>query len=577
MVPHSDASEVELRDYADVLRRRWTVVALAVVVVGGVAFAVSMTQTARYRAEAEVLVRQPPTAVSLGLDGGPGTVRSMANEVRRAEATAVVRAVRDAVGDEPALSVRADANADVLVFTAESTDPELAASAATRYAEAFVEQRRESLVAEYMASGEVLQQREVEITAMLNLLELEREAAESAVAPNAPNRQAELARIAAEYDRRAASLEAQRQRYTELLDSLLLSAELAQGSGAQVIRPAEVPASAFAPTTLRNLVVAMIVGLVLGVGAAFLLEYLDTSLRSPDDLELASGGLVTLAVVPDLAGWRTRDRPHIVTLEQPQSPSAEAYRGLRTSVQFLGIDRTIRTVGFTSPQPGDGKTTSAANLAVASARAGQRVALIDCDLRQPRVHEFFDLDNAKGFTSVLLGEVRLEVAAHRFVDEPNLVIVTSGPVPPDPSELLAGKRARSLVAAVADQADLVIIDAPPVLAVADPLIVAGMVDGMILVASAGRTDRTQVTRAVEQLQLVNAPMLGTVLNRDTSARSDTYGYGGYTAPAERPGRTRRMRKRTRRPGSRILIPDVVDDSGDATPDWGALPSIPHTR
>lgn len=569
MVHQNDSAELELRDYLDVLGRRWKVLVGAVLVVVGVALAASLTQTAQYRAETEVLVRQPPTAVSLGEESFTGTVRSLANEVRQAEATAVVDAVRDTVGDEPSLDVASDADADVLIFTAESSDPALAVTAADQYANAFIVQRREALVAEYLASGEVLQEQTIELDEEIAELNAERARAEAAIGPEDPDRAAELSRIAVEFDRRLAGLETQRQRYTELLDSLLLSAQLAQGSGAQVIRPAEVPEAPFEPTTRRNVALALVVGLVLGVGAAFLLEYLDTSLRTEDDFEAATGGLANLAVVPELSSWRSGDRPHIITKEEPQSASAEAYRGLRTSVQFLGIDRTISTIGFTSANPGDGKTTTATNLAVVCARAGQRVVLVDCDLRKPRVHEFFGLSNDTGFTTVLLGEASLETAAHRIVDEPGLVVITSGPVPPDPSELLSGKRARSLINSVSAQADLVIIDAPPVLSVTDPLIVSGMVDGMVLVASVGRSDRGQVTRAIEQLKLVDAPMLGTVLNRQSiQAVSYGYGYGAVISPDGKPQVTLRGRRRAKTDaGGNGASPEAAD----GVQDWGELP------
>ncbi len=545
MVTMNDPAELELRDYFEVLRRRWLVVAVAVAVVVGVAVLASLTQTSRYRSSAEVLIRQTPSSVAIGDQVRTGTVRSLANEVRQAEGGAVVDAARALVGEEPDLSVRADADADVVHFSAASANATLAAQAADAYAQAFITERRQSMVAEYMASGEIIEQRMAEIDDEIDALGSD--------------------------DRRLTALQTQRDRYSELLSSLMLSAELAQGSGAQLIRPAEVAEAPFEPTTLRNAVLALVVGLVLGVGAAFLLEYLDTSLRDEDDLEAASGGLATLAVVPNLSTWRPTDAPHVITQEQPQSASAEAYRGLRTSVQFLGIDRTIGTIGFTSPSPGDGKSTTAVNLAVACARAGQRVVLVDCDLRKPRVHEFFGLSNDTGFTTVLLGEASLDTAAHRISGEPGLVVITSGPVPPDPSELLSGKRARSLINSVSAQADLVIIDAPPVLAVTDPLIVAGMVDGMILVASVGRSDRGQVTRAVEQLQLVDAPLLGTVLNRQT-AQAGRYGYGyGVYGSENSAGRSKPKGRRNGK-GTKATNPIESDRGSIDSQDWGALPT-----
>jgi polysaccharide biosynthesis transport protein len=407
MVSGDESAELELRDYLGVLRRRSMVIVATVAIVVGVAVLASFAQTERYRASTEVLVRQPTTAVSLeGAATATGTARSLANEVRQAEATAVLDAVRGAFGPDPQLGVRADADADVLRFTAESRDPTVAAQAADRYAEEFVQQRRAALVSDYLASSEVLQARVDELDAEAESVMSERAAAEAAVPLDAPDRDLALARIAAEVDRRTAGIAAQQQRYHELLNSLLLSAQLAQGSGAQVIRPAEVPSHPFEPMIARNAALALVVGLVLGVGAAFLLEYLDTSLRTDDDLATASGGLPVLATVPELSSWKANDAPHLATIEDPSSAQSESYRALRTAVQFLGLDRTIKTIALTSPGPGEGKSTTAANLAIICARAGQRVVLVDCDLRKPRVHEFFRLDNQRGFTTVLLGESR---------------------------------------------------------------------------------------------------------------------------------------------------------------------------
>jgi polysaccharide biosynthesis transport protein len=584
MEPVNDPSELDLRDYLEVLRRRWKLIALAVVVVAAAALLASLSQTSRYRATAEVLVRQPPTVGSLDAVTGTVTIRSLANEVRQAEATVVLDATREVIGSEPTLSVQSDSDADVLIFSAESQSAELAAEAADTYALAFIAARRDSLVAEYLASGAVIQERATELGMEIDSLPAERAEAEAAVPPPVDGASqaaydAELARIANEYDRRRANLDAQRQRYEELLESLTLSAQLAQGSGAQLIRPAEVPDGPFEPTTARNVALAVVVGLLLGVGAAYLVEYLDTTLRTSDELEAATGGLPTLATVPELTTWKAVDTPHVVSLEDPKSVSAESYRGLRTSVQFLGIDRTISTIAFTSAGPGDGKTTTAVNLAVVAARAGQRVVLLDCDLRKPRVHTFFGLANDVGFTTVLLGESSLEVAAHRPHDEAYLVVIPSGPPPPDPSELLSGKQARSLIASLANQADLVIIDLPPVLAVTDPRILAGIVDGMILVASAGRTDRNQVSDAVELLRLVDAPMLGTVLNR-VAAGASTYGYeygqSGETRDRRSGGReqTRRRSRRSRRTRkTKDVLPKLADDADAVpSPDWGSLPS-----
>lgn len=521
-------AELDLRDYAAVLWRRKWIVALAVVVVTAAAAAFSFTQTDRFRSEASVIVRQPVAATSLGGEGIETTERSLANEVRLAEGPDVIDAVRERVGPGPELSVSVEQDADVLVFSATSTDAALAAEAANAHVETFLVERRETRVDELLSSSDIVRERIDEIEAELAQLDAQRAAEVNAIPFEAEGRDAQVAAINADYEREAAVLEGQRDRYTDVLDELLVSAQLAEGAGAPSVQPADPATSPYAPTPQRDIALALVLGLMLGVGAAFLLEYLDTSLRSEEDLT-AAAGIPNLAVVPRLKGWKKGDHPHVITREDPQSAAAEAYRSLRTAIQFMAIDRTMSTVQFTSPRPGDGKTTTAANMAVAVARAGQRVVLVDCDLRKPMLHAYFDLTNDYGFTSVLLGETHIEDVARPISGESNLLVIPSGPVPPDPSELLSGERARSILRGVAERADMLLIDSPPVLAVSDPLVLSGVADGVVLVASAASTDRGQVSRAVEQLRQVDAPLLGTVLNQYAARDLSTYGYsyGAY--------------------------------------------------
>ncbi len=232
-----------------------------------------------------------------------------------------------------------------------------------------------------------------------------------------------------------------------------------------------------------------------------------------------------LAVIPRMTEWRNRTEAHLVSIEQPASPLAEAYRTLRTSVQFVSLGRSIRTVQVTSPRSQDGKSTTATNLAVALARAGQRVILIDCDLRRPRVHEFFGLPNAVGFTSVLVGDVPLVNAIQAVPGLDRLRVLASGPKPPDPSELLSSRRAHELIKAISEAGDLVIIDTPPVLPVADALVVSDVVDACILVVTVGSTTRKEVQRSAELLQQVEAPLIGVVMNGGAIERGYGYGYG----------------------------------------------------
>ncbi|MCA1708113.1 MAG: CpsD/CapB family tyrosine-protein kinase, partial [Actinobacteria bacterium] len=188
------------------------------------------------------------------------------------------------------------------------------------------------------------------------------------------------------------------------------------------------------------------------------------------------------------------------------------------------LDHALRTVQVTSPASSDGKTTTLVNLAVALARAGQRVIVVDCDLRRPRVHRFFGLEQTPGFTSVLIGDVRLSSAVQLVPHTEGIIVLASGQIPPNPSELLSSERASQIFASLEAQADVVLIDSPPVLPVADASVLGGLVDGTVVVASANRTHRKQVTRALELLSQVDAYVVGTVLNQ-VGKRTE---YGDYS-------------------------------------------------
>ena len=239
----------------------------------------------------------------------------------------------------------------------------------------------------------------------------------------------------------------------------------------------------------------------------------DESIRSLDDLEQVLEGVPPLGSVPQLEAWRDKNAPYLVALSEPHSPAAESYRIIRTSIQFLALARRTRVLLVTSPKISDGKSTTITNLAVTMARSGQRVVLVDCDLRRPRVHSFFGLPNIVGYTSVLLGQANLEDALEEVLDVPTLRVLTAGPIPPNPSEVLAGKATRELLKSLSEEADIVLIDSPPVLPVTDAVALAGSVDGTILVASAGTSNRKVISEAIATLRRVEAPIAGFILNR----------------------------------------------------------------
>jgi capsular exopolysaccharide synthesis family protein len=272
-------------------------------------------------------------------------------------------------------------------------------------------------------------------------------------------------------------------------------------------------------------VLAAIVGLLIGLAAAFLIDYLDDKIRLEEDLEFATNRPV-LSVVP--VDPPPDNLP--IALSEPTHDAVEAYRALRTNLQFLGLDRPIRVIQLTSSLAGEGKTTTSSNLAVVLAQAGHRVALVDGDLRRPRLHEVFGISQTPGFTDLLFGLDAKDIVHHVDVSAGNkLSVYPSGTVPSNPSEILSGRRISQLLMEMGAHYDYVIVDSAPILPVSDSVALAASVDGVLVVAHAGRVTQGNVKDTLERLDRVAAPVLGMVLNRASNVSKEYYAYGGYSA------------------------------------------------
>lgn len=202
----------------------------------------------------------------------------------------------------------------------------------------------------------------------------------------------------------------------------------------------------------------------------------------------------------------------LITISNPRSPISEAYRSLRTNLEFSSLDRPLRTMVVTSAGPEEGKSTTLANLAVTLAQAEKRVILVDCDLRRPSQHEIFYVENGVGLTTMVVDEEAFQSPPLQETPVPTLKLLPSGPLPPNPSELLGSRRMEEIIAALGERADLVLFDAPPIIAVTDAAVLASKVDGVLLVISAGTTKRDHAQRAKALLDKVNARLIGAVLN-----------------------------------------------------------------
>ena len=220
-------------------------------------------------------------------------------------------------------------------------------------------------------------------------------------------------------------------------------------------------------------------------------------------------------------------KSELITLSDPKSPVSEAFRTIRTNIMFSSLDAPLKKLLITSPSPNDGKSTIAANLAIVLAQAGKKVLVIDLDLRKPTVHKKFGVENIKGFTNFLLGDAKLEDIVKTVAGIPNLYILTSGPLPPNPAELLGSQKMKKILEQLKDEYDVVVIDSPPVIPVTDAALLASIVDGVVLVLSQGQTRIDVAQKAVEQLKNVGARILGTVLNNVNTNGGSYYYYYYY--------------------------------------------------
>lgn len=289
----------------------------------------------------------------------------------------------------------------------------------------------------------------------------------------------------------------------------------AQISVAEQADPPKTPAS---PRVKLNTAFGGVLGMMLGLALVALLGYLDNTVKTSDDVRLLTGA-GAIGAVP-----ATPDLSTDVVIHQARSAATEGFRALRTNLQFATNGKDVKTLAVTSTRPGDGKSTLAASLAVVVAQAGQRVVLIDCDLRKPRVHrQFKGLQNRIGLTNALQGSRRSARDLLQKTEVPGLQVLTSGPLPTSAPDTLYSPSLPSVLEDLNEEADLIIVDTPPI-AVSDPFIVSAVVDGVLLVAYAGRTRRNEITTALERLKLSGTPVVGVILNRVNLVGEEYYYY-----------------------------------------------------
>jgi capsular exopolysaccharide synthesis family protein len=523
---------MDLRNYLGILRKWFWLVVLCAVLAGVVAFIFSRQQTPIYQSTATVFINQArsatgssdytdiitseriartyaamlqdwPTldqaAIALGYPGGIA-------ELRRAFALSVaVTPVRDT---------------QLVRVSVESSHPEVAAGVANILPRVFMQMNRERQQQRFADTRQDLQ---TELASTEMALEQTRLALlQLADTEENKNERDRLERLAARYqvtyNNLTGSLENLRLAEAQTTDNIVLTT------------PAQPSGSPIRPRVLYNTLLALVVGTLLGLGIAFLIEYLDDTVKTSDQVRDLTG-LATLGNVIQLEGASPAER--LVARMAPKSLGAEAYRVLRTNLQFSALDKPLSSLVCTSAAPGEGKSTTITNLAFVMAQADRRVILVDADLRRPSLHKILKLPNNVGLSTALLDRRRDPGAYLQETDVPNLRVMTTGPIPPNPAEMLNSARMHEMIELLKNEADVVLFDTPPVLAVADTSILARQVDGTLLVVWASRTRGELLMQAVERLQSLGIQPLGIVLNK-LAPRGRGY-YNTYYYYASRDG------------------------------------------
>jgi capsular exopolysaccharide synthesis family protein len=501
--------EWELGDYMGALRRRAALVVGATVVVAALAGAFALVQSKQYEATAQVLIERQASD-QVFTNGNPvfDPKRDIQTEVKVLQSAAVQHAAIARIGHAPDVTISSDETSNVIGVVARAPSPDRAASDANEYAQTYVRYRREQAVSDLGAAGREVQSRINEIDDR-------------------------LAQLPASSPERGA-LGDQRSYLVQQLSRMQVSANLSGAGGASVIAKAQAPGVPVGPSPVRNALIGGAIGMLVGIALALLLEFFDDGVRDRARLEeVLEGNVPVLAEIPFVPAWKNKDG-RVASALVPWSPASEAFGTLRASLLSLGSERGISTIQVTSPSGGEGSTTVASNLAVAIARTGRRVAVVGADLRRPRLHEFFGVANDVGLTSVLRDNMRLNDAVQWAMDESHIAVLAAGPQAPNPAELLSTPWMHGVIASLRQAADFVIVDTPPVLSVSDALVVAGLVDATILVASAQVSSRRTIQQAWHALDQVEVQLTGTVLN---GADVEPTTHGQTRAGTARSGRT----------------------------------------
>jgi non-specific protein-tyrosine kinase len=568
---------MELGQYFSVLKRWWWLMVACVAVATASSYYGTTKMPRIYQATTTVMVGQSLEQVnpsSQDLYMSQQLAQTYAEMVRRRP---ILESAAQAMGlayvpSAGSISTRQVAGTQLLEISVRDTNPERARVLADEVANQLIlqspatseDQERQDFVRDQLADLQTnIEATEAEIDGERQKLEA-----------------ANSARAIQQYQANVNALEQKLSSYQSTYASLITGVR-GGTNFISVVEPATTPTRPISPNVRETVLLAAAIGLALAAGGAFLIEYLDDTVKTPDDVERAAD----LPILGTIGRIRGEEYPQkLITVDDPRSPVSEAYRVLRTNVQFSSVDKAARTLMVTSPSLGEGKSVTLANLAVVMAQSGLRVVAVDTDLRRPVLHKVFGLSNSHGLSDAILTDNlravgRLEATgagdpvefslaqghdAHaapssgagimRHVQPTeisNLWVLPSGPLPPNPAELLGSERMRQVVKELG-WADVILFDSPPTLAVTDAAVLSARVDGVLIVYQIGSTRRGAAERVVEELQRVDANVLGIVMNRLSPGRDGYYYQYYYRYYRSEDGRDGHKRPKERSRARRLL-------------------------
>lgn len=507
---------MEIQQYITLIKRWFWLIILGGLVAAGAAFIISKTQEPVYRASSLLLISEGAApnsggefqAFQLSERLAQSYIERLTNYEVLTEAIGNLGLTMDPDALHNAMQASLVNNSQLIALSIEDTNPQVAAALANEIPTVFANRNMTMQLERFANSKANLETELAEIKAELA-------SAEAVLAAEKSNGNEQI-----QVEQLTDNLLRLRETHSKILQSYedIRVAEAGSLNNIIIDEHARIPTQPISPRTVTNTLLAGVVGVMLAVGVVFLIEYLDDTVKDPDSMESVTG-LSTIGIIPKYTPRAENEK--LVMEAQPRSPDAEAYRQARTNVQYVGVSQDLATILITSANANEGKSTTAANLAIALAQADSKVVLIDTDLRRPSLHHKFNVPNNMGLTNLLLSKEN-DVAFIQETETPNLRLITSGPLPPNPAELIHSARMKDIFDWLHEEVDYLVLDSPPVLAVTDAVLLSQLASTTLIVVEAGKTRQQSLLLAARQIEAVNGHIAGLIINKINPRRSGYY-------------------------------------------------------